>query len=607
MVLPMLLMMLTACPDKDASPAETGLEPICVEGTAPWSAGQDLFENRSEDWGLADSGFTGTLLTAVDFDGDGWTDLAVRDHGGGAWLLRNTGEGAFEDVTEASGIRASRESEEPRPGQVWAWADVDNDGDLDVYTGLPDDGSSDETSELLKNNGDGTFSLFKAGELRVSRNDSPTGASFTDIDRDGHVDLWVPQSYSLGSVQDRLYRNDGDAKYTDVTFEWGLDTDGWSPIAAADGSSHTVAWSALACDLTDDGNPELLSSSYGRAPNHLWKHLGSSFENHSVASGYAYDARTDWTDNESARCYCKYNQQLSECQGVPSPKYIACSSAGDAFRWNHTYDRELGRLGGNSGGTVCRDVDGDGAMDLLTTEIVHWDVGTSSDPAELLFNDGAAVFERPGNEATGLTREHDRIDWNDGDISASFIDIDNDGLPDVYIGSTDYPGARGLLWHNLGDRRFEAVPPEDGIDHFRSHGSVVADFDHDGDLDIVVGHSGSRCDDDCYEDRSIRLFENQSPPGNYLQLTLQGTTANRSAIGARVEVEADGVLQVQEVDGGHGHYGNQDDLTLHFGLGSACTAQVTVRWPDAELTEQSFEVGGGYAYTLEQGQSPRAR
>ena len=138
--LTVLLLSLLAC--KDKLPEETGLEPVCHEETESWSEGNQVFRNASEDWGLAESGITGTLLTAVDYDGDGWTDLAVRDHNGNAWLLRNTGQGRFEEVTEESGILTSRHSESPRPGQVWAWADVDNDGDLDVYTGLPDDGSS---------------------------------------------------------------------------------------------------------------------------------------------------------------------------------------------------------------------------------------------------------------------------------------------------------------------------------------------------------------------------------------------------------------------------------------------------------------------------------
>ena len=187
------------------------------------------------------------------------------------------------------------------------------------------------------------------------------------------------------------------------------------------------------------------------------------------------------------------------------------------------------------------------------------------------------------------------------------FDFDYDGWPDVYIGASEYSGNRGLLYHQTAPEQFAAVPIEDGIDHFRSHGSVVADFDRDGDLDFVVGHSSSRCDEDCYDSFSVRLFENlMGDDANFIQLELAGDGANASAIGARVSVTAGGVTQTQEVDGGHGHYGNQDDLTLSFGLGAACEAEVTIRWPDTDLTEQTFTVGGGYRYQVAQGKAPEA-
>jgi hypothetical protein len=80
--------------------------------------------------------------------------------------------------------------------------------------------------------------------------------------------------------------------------------------------------------------------------------------------------------------------------------------------------------------------------------------------------------------------------------------------------------------------------------------------------------------------------------------------ANRSAIGARVEVTAGGITQTHDVEGGHGHYGAQDDLVQHFGLGTACEADVTIRWPDASLSTQTFHLVAGHRYRVVQGMDP---
>ena len=103
----------------------------------------------------------------------------------------------------------------------------------------------------------------------------------------------------------------------------------------------------------------------------------------------------------------------------------------------------------------------------------------------------------------------------------------------------------------------------------------------------------------------VRFFENVLGDGsNRIQLTLEGTGANRSAIGARVSVTAGGVTQTQEVGGGYGHYGAQNDAMLHFGLGQHCFAKVSVRWPDAPLTEQTVYAGSGQRIRLTQGGAP---
>ena len=624
-----LALALPACSDDSSQDPDAGTKKDSkVDGTTSdagpakpckhkvWTKGTRAFKENT-GWKL--EAVSGVLLSVGDIDGDGWADLAAR-HGKKMALLRNGGKGQFEDVTTKSGLYAPRSGTDLRKVSVVSFADVDNDGDQDAYTGVQT--TTGGESALLLNDGTG---VFKHGDdkspLRnVGVAENPAGGSFLDYDMDGKLDIWVPHNgtgstISTVAYQDRLYRGDGKGGFSEVTDDVGLTTKTWSKISDLNGARcHARSWGALACDLNNDGVPELMTPSYGRSPNHLWQASASggkvTYSNRSVASGYAYDKDTNWKDNQFARCYCKSNPTATGCKDAKAPQ-ISCTTK----NWVHSQDREAFRNGGNSASTTCADLNNDGYMDLLTGEIKHWWAGSGSDGSDVLVNDGKkdVTFTRPGDANLGLAITHTSVSFDEGHMTQAVLDFDNDGMLDIYQGDSDYPDTRGRLYHQVKHKtkklHFEEVPLADGIDHRRSHGVVVADFDRDGDIDIIVGHSKMRCGStgDCYKDTRLRFFENVIGNKNaWVQLKLvgDGKTANRSAVGARVQVEACGATQTQQVGGGHGHFGSQHDMVLHFGAGDATKVKVTVTWPDKARTKQTFTVDTRKRYTVEQGKKP---
>ena len=605
---------------------------------APWAHGQQAFTEVTDTWGL--TGVTGITFVVLDIDNDQWPDVLVRNYGAphrGAkseWILRNTGDGSFEDITSSTGLAVAFPDSDGDtnhgPGSLFAAGDVNNDGYVDLYLGnrrcLPEELDS-PMSDIMLNNGNGTFRPGPPDNpVRFAdKSVTPTGASFLDYDRDGNLDLWVGQHTDESGYyppgQDRMFRGDGTGMFTDVTEELGLITEPWSDDTEIinEGLAHSWTWGVAACDLNNDGIPELLAASYGRAPNHLWRGALDEnghvyYINESVASGYAYDPNDDWTQDLNAQCYCQMYPDAEGCDDCPEPwDQSLCHPEYGGRRWfDHNQCTQPFTLGGNSGTTVCADINNDGLMDLLTTEIVHCDVGPVSDHSEILVNTGECEvrFERPGIEATGLTREHIYEYWNDGDMTAAVFDFDNDGWQDVFMGASDYAGNWGLLYHQSSPLQFELLDTSDYFLHYRAMGQAVADFDRDGDLDLIVGHHRIRSTgegaDEVEAIGQIRMYENRAGDGsNWLQLYLKGgECSNRMAIGARVEVTTCCNTQTQYVDGGHGKYVMQRNAVLHFGLAEHCDAHVKITWPDACGTVQCFTLPANCRYLVNQGQPP---
>jgi hypothetical protein len=229
-------------------------------------------------------------------------------------------------------------------------------------------------------------------------------------------------------------------------------------------------------------------------------------------------------------------------------------------------------------GVLSFDYDNDLDFDLYWTT---WP-DSNGEPNRLYENRGDDRFE----DVAVASGTDDPLGWG---ISCNAGDVDLDGWQDFFVtNGFDSSSGPNVLFRNLGNGSFADVTSAIGGGQFDGRGVAFADFDDDGDLDLVVTADAGE---------PTRLWRNDSPTGNHwVTFKLVGTRSNRSAIGARIEVVTELGSQVQEVSGGAGR-GSQNSLPVEFGLGTADRVEsVTIRWPSGTVQVlRDLEVGTVHA------------
>ncbi len=500
----------------------------------------------------------------------------------------------FVDVTNEAGIRfkhaiGSRSSLLPEDmGSGAGFADIDNDGDLDLYivniTGAFKDISSKNmknlpTNVLYRNNGDGTFT-----DITESANVGDTGYGmgcvFADYNGDGNLDLYVT-NYG----ENVLYLNNGDSTFTDVTQSAGV------------GCSH---WSTGAVFADYDGDDELDLYVCNYVNYDLVKLQEKKIGTNQVGS-YGPSALNP-TVFESQDNVLYQNNGDGTFTDVTTEAKVAASGGRsmqaifsdfdndndmDLYVANDTSENHIYSNNGNgtftdvsaeswaadfrgSMGLATGDYDSDGDIDLFIT---HWIDQENVLYRNLLNEENNTKRIRFVDESyTTMLAEVSikEIGWG-----TSLFDYDNDGDLDIFVanGSTfqklDEPETlipqNNQLFQNDGDGVFSEVSKSAGIADlpFRvSRGATFGDYDNDGDVDIFIVNNYAK----------PTLLQNQSDTlknsNKWLHVKLIGTNENRYAVGAKIQLKTDDATQIREIYAGES-YMSSNSYVAEFGLGEA--------------------------------------
>jgi len=497
---------------------------------------------------------TGNGVGIFDYDNDGLPDILLvngdrfqkSDVPTTPVLYHNLGGLKFEDVTAKAGLTHTGW------GQGTCAGDVDNDGNVDFLV------TQWGQNVLYRNQGNGTFrNETQARGLASAKDRWSTGCSFVDFNRDGALDLVVVHYIEFDPAK-----------------------------TPHPGEKSQCEWKGLPVICGPRGLPGETITLYQNDGHGHFTDVSDKMHVTIPKDYYCFSPIVDDFDND----------------GFPDT-YIACDSTASVYFHNIKGERfeEIGVQAGvayndegreQAGmGIAAADFGHHGRFDLFKTNF-------ADDTHTFYRNQGDNNFADTTID-TGLAVNTRFLGWG-----TAALDIDNDGWKDLILANGHvYPevdsGRTGekfkqhrLLYWNRGDGQFYDLSPQAGsgiADLHSSRGLAVGDLDNDGSEEIVIVNMGE----------TPSLLRNTAPQLGKSILIRAITATNRDAIGARITIVANGQTQIDEVRSG-GSYISQNDFRLHFGLGKATSANVSVRWLDGK-TESFPLVAAEQVVTIQEG------
>ena len=409
-------------------------------------------------------------------------------------------------------------------GNANAWADVDNDGDLDYFVGF-----RGRPNRLYRNER-GRF-VDIAADLGLADNQETRAVAWGDYNADGHVDLYV--GFADPTVTSKVYRNEGNGKrFVDVAGEIGL---------KLGGVSRQPAW----IDYDGDGDLDFFAA-FRDGPNRLLRNDRGTYTDVTGPSGIGDTRRsvsTVWWDfdrdgdldlfvaNQEGDANGLYRQANGRFEDVAAAVGVAGTPR----------PKEDGGVGPS-----IADFDLDGDFDLFVANY---------GPSALYRADAAGTF-------TDVARESG-IDLRGHGVTSAWGDVDNDGRPDLYVGNfiAGQPLYRDAFFLNL-PARFVEVLPEALLKHDATHGVRFVDFDGDGRLDLSLTNNDPA-------GGGHPLWRNMATSrGRSLAIDVTDRNARRTRAGSEVRAYRAGtrdLLAAGVVDSGSG-YCSQSEAPVHLGV-----------------------------------------